>query len=190
LLTANDGQVSGGGDVDKIRMLRRVDVQLASLSGELLGMASDTNIIWIDLNAGGYGWNVNSFVGGIDLASVLAHEFGHILGLEDLPFEHDVMGSHLAPGELRMPTFNSLDPPSGDWLTGGSYIGSSLLASDALFAEGFPPNSRDLILFDENRTLDFEENKFELVDQRSEVAILDCHSGSSVSSVTGVFGRL
>ncbi len=170
---AIDAWAAAGASAVQIEALRRVDVQLASLSGELLGIASDINIIWIDSNAGGFGWNVNSFAGGIDLASVLAHEFGHVLGLEDLPYQYDVMGSHLAPDALRMPTYFSLEPLKHDSNSGGSYLGISPLASDALFAEGFGMDDRDSITLDENRTEDLEVSLLGFDEARSVVAVFD-----------------
>jgi SdrD B-like protein/PKD domain-containing protein/beta-propeller repeat-containing protein len=151
---AIDAWSAAGATVAQIETLSRVDVQLASLSGELLGMASPANIIWIDVNAGGYGWDVGSAPGGVDLTSVLAHELGHVLGLEDLPDAADVMGSRLGAGELRLPTLRSLDPLSEIWLSSRSASSGSPLASDGLFADGFSVDARDSSTFAEIRTPD------------------------------------
>jgi hypothetical protein len=81
----------------------------------------------IDRDAAGHGWFVDAtpgddkeFVGGtasrgrsltaldpravdrVDLLSVVAHELGHVAGLEDLGVPDDVMGELLAPGVRRV----------------------------------------------------------------------------------------
>lgn len=82
-----------GPDTGRSDVLGRVDIQVADLSGSLLGVAS-LDTVWVDRDAAGYGWSISS--GGVDLLSVVTHEFGHVLG-----FNHDhhdrVMGAMLAP---------------------------------------------------------------------------------------------
>jgi hypothetical protein len=79
---------------DRLGFLNQVHVEIADLSGSVLGLAYSDRIV-VDLDAAGYGWSVNS--GGVDLLSAVTHEFGHVLG-----FDHDqgyaVMASTLAPG--------------------------------------------------------------------------------------------
>ncbi len=77
----------------RLDTLSQIDVQLAELSGSLLGMASSSDVIWIDRDAAGYGWGG----AGIDLLSVVSHELGHRLG-----FDHDLMGETLAVGTRQL----------------------------------------------------------------------------------------
>jgi hypothetical protein len=94
-------------------------VRLTDLPGRQLGLY-DGAAIWLDADAAGHGWFVDltpsheeEFAGGfaagaapgrMDLLTVLRHELGHALGLEDLdPAAHpgDVMAATLAPGSRR-----------------------------------------------------------------------------------------
>jgi hypothetical protein len=93
------------------------------------------NTIYIDRDAAGHGWFVDStpagdeeFAGGaaadptiyrqVDLLSVVSHELGHLLGLEDvdpLGHEADLMAATLATGHRRAPSESALDSVFGDW---------------------------------------------------------------------------
>ena len=87
---------------DALASLDQVEVQIASLPGSLLGIASTTNCVWIDRDAAGYGWNAGLGSGGMDLLSAVTHEFGHKLGLyHDDP--HKVMAAALARGVRSLP---------------------------------------------------------------------------------------
>ena len=75
--------------------LARVDVQIGELDGTMLGYATH-DTVWIDRDAAGYGWSDS---GGVDLLSVIKHEFGHVLGRD-----HDhggLMVRTLAPNASR-----------------------------------------------------------------------------------------
>jgi hypothetical protein len=91
-------------------------------AGSYVGLADPaTHAIRIDDHAAGHGWfvdptpfNDREFVKPgdqgeqrhIDLLSVLAHELGHLVGLDDHDAGHaaDVMGESLGTGTRRMPT--------------------------------------------------------------------------------------
>lgn len=92
-----------------------IDIRIADLDGTTLGLASG-NIIWIDMNAAGWGWFVDptpwddsEFTtpgdqgeqNRMDLLTVLMHELGHVLG-----HEHDeggVMAETLTAGTRLTP---------------------------------------------------------------------------------------
>ena len=82
----------------RLSAVRQMDVRIADLPGPFLGFAYPGNSIVIDRNAAGHGWSVGSGAdGGVDLHDAVAHEVGHLLGLD-----HDdggVMRAVLAPGE-------------------------------------------------------------------------------------------
>ena len=99
-----------------------VEFIVTDLPNNLLGLAAG-HVVWIDRDAAGFGWFVDStpnaddefglnsheFSDGeaasrrMDLLTVLAHELGHLLG-----FEHDtdpghLMSDTLAPGTRLLP---------------------------------------------------------------------------------------
>ncbi len=77
---------------EQLARLTKLDLRIADLEGATLG-AQSGNVVWIDEDAAGFGWTLDGSFGQVDLQSVLAHEFGHALGVG-----HDVMGSRLAVG--------------------------------------------------------------------------------------------
>ena len=84
--------------------LSRIEFVLADLPGHTLGTTSDsTNVIWIDVDAAGHGWNVQSEpaqlpMSRVDLLSTITHELGHVLGLT-----HDYMEAQLELGHRHLP---------------------------------------------------------------------------------------
>ncbi|NLF67704.1 MAG: choice-of-anchor D domain-containing protein, partial [Candidatus Anammoximicrobium sp.] len=124
--------------------LANVAVIVADLPGQTLGLASAwTQTIWLDADAAGQGWAVighqSSVIGreplvpghrspitGFDLLTVIAHELGHVLGLEHADDEHNVMAETLPAGVRRL-------PPSA---AGARFGTAASSAGDALWAAG------------------------------------------------------
>ncbi|TDG15222.1 LEPR-XLL domain-containing protein [Seongchinamella unica] len=79
--------------------LESVDITLADLEGELLGLEHD-GTIYIDSDAAGNGWASDEKQEGMDLLTVVSHEIGHALGFAhgDLP----VMDGTLSVGEQHL----------------------------------------------------------------------------------------
>ncbi len=100
-------------------MLRHATVTIADLGGSYFGLADPSRDgIRIDDNAAGYGWFVDSTPGDdtefaapgnaavrgrMDLLSAVAHELGHLLGLDHDDHAGGVMGAALAAGTRRTP---------------------------------------------------------------------------------------
>ena len=111
-------------------VLDGVSVQLADLSGGLLGETSGKTIL-IDRDAAGYGWfvdptpnddaefgdvlgshtlaarNGTAAAARVDLLTTVMHELGHVLGESDLVGADDLMNGDLPLGERR--TLSTLD---------------------------------------------------------------------------------
>ncbi|MCI0461065.1 MAG: hypothetical protein L0Z62_29300, partial [Gemmataceae bacterium] len=119
--------------------LHDAEVRVADLPGSYLGFASP-GLVQIDADAAGYGWFIDptprddsefstpeelrtpggTTEGAIDLLTVLLHEFGHVLGFDDLDpglVPHHIMTGDLATGTRRLPTAGTAaavsPPPDG-----------------------------------------------------------------------------
>ncbi len=129
---------AAGVEPHRVNALTQVDVQIADLPGSLLGLAT-LNIVWIDRDAAGYGWSVNS--GSVDLFSAVTHEFGHVLGFRHHD-DHDVMGKTLGAGvrQLASSRFHTgLNVDDG--------LGSVNSLGMSARSDGFFSPSRERILF-------------------------------------------
>jgi ELWxxDGT repeat protein len=124
-----------GLDDEWLHRLRQIRFEITDLPGSILATAT-SEVILLDRTAAGYGWFVDSTPskndefelgrgrtlrraandspaqGRIDLLSVLSHEFGHVLGLEDLaPAGHsrELMSATVEPGQRVLPSADLVD---------------------------------------------------------------------------------
>jgi hypothetical protein len=110
---------------DAAETLSAVDVRIENLPGGDLGLASGHTIV-IDADAAGYGWFVDATpgddaefdgfgqaiasdaAGRFDLLTLVMHELGHVLGLDDL--DADVAGDNLMAALLPLGARRSPQP--------------------------------------------------------------------------------
>jgi hypothetical protein len=101
------------------QLLRNTTILVTPLGTHVLGQTVG-NLIRLSPTAAGFGWFVDASValnsgnpllpaGHMDLATVLAHEMGHVLGLEHTTLPGDVMDPFLPAGVRRMPSVLDLD---------------------------------------------------------------------------------
>ncbi len=113
-------------DQSDLTLLESVQFEIAALDGLTLGETSSTTVL-IDDDAAGFGWFVDATsgddiefrqkgsdgellaapsseaYGDMDLLTVVMHELGHVLGLEDLdPDTHDLMSETLDAGVRQL----------------------------------------------------------------------------------------
>jgi hypothetical protein len=100
---------------EQVGYLRGVPVQIADLGAfNYAGLATPERVV-IDDDGAGFGWSISTDFWSrafepaqrLDLLTVVAHEFGHVLGMEDLhdaDHAHELMFGLLNPGEQRLGT--------------------------------------------------------------------------------------
>ncbi|MCA9071903.1 MAG: hypothetical protein KDA84_23405, partial [Planctomycetaceae bacterium] len=112
--------------------LSQVNITVDDLSGDFLGLATTGGIV-LDVDAAGNGWFIDptpdrdeefantgngltainlSAIGRMDLLTVIMHELGHKLGLDDLHSQlhpDALMSARLPVGTRRLPTSEELD---------------------------------------------------------------------------------
>jgi hypothetical protein len=118
----------------QINMLGNVPVYITDLPGDFVGMSSPDGI-WIDKNGAGLGWFVDSMqtgnnafsirlasnklaatpgspaYGRMDLFTILVHEMGRPLGLQELPDASGVMAMKFQSGVRELPVATDLIAP-------------------------------------------------------------------------------
>lgn len=122
---------AAGLDASGVALLASADIRIADLPGATLGLVVGDRL-YLDINAAGHGWFVDATpdadeeyellaseglkanngpaAEGIDLLSVLEHEFGHLLGLDDHADDSDdLMYESIARGERRGPSAAEVD---------------------------------------------------------------------------------
>jgi hypothetical protein len=114
----------------QINRLRRAEYRVGDLSGELLG-AAWSNGVTIDVNGAGQGWFIDRTPGrneeftisadgsmiakteaalGVDVLTVVLHEMGHLLGLDDQDVRPSgIMYDQLKGGVRKLPTRREVD---------------------------------------------------------------------------------
>ena len=127
--------------IEQQKSLKHIDIQVIDLGGDILGTAAGSTI-YIDVDAAGYGWFIDSTptgnseytwsseltlialpdsdaAGGIDLWTVIQHELGHLLGYGHS--ESGLMQDSLAPGIRNLPEWelnyeyeNTMEPEAVD----------------------------------------------------------------------------
>ncbi len=110
LVAAIDQWEAAGLSAADVALLRGVSTRVTTLPVGYLGAASiGGNTIFLSADAAGHGWSLDPSVssGGEDLLTVVMHELGHTLGLNDLnPSQAagNLMSTTLASGVRRLPS--------------------------------------------------------------------------------------
>jgi hypothetical protein len=149
LQNAIAGWQAAGASATQVEILNGVQAHIATLPSSHLGEEAGGEI-WISPNAGGWGWYTDTSPaanqafpaapgspdsGKMDLLSVVSHELGHVLGLQDSENTQDVMGETLAPGVRRLPTVNDV------FATGVEPTAASSASAGALLTVPAPSSS-------------------------------------------------
>ncbi len=130
---------AAGLDTDGLERLSSVDIRIADLPGATLGLVVGDRV-YLDSDAAGYGWFLDATPGsdeeyeliasqgllansgpaadGVDLLTVMEHELGHMLGLDDSTGDPAaIMFERLAAGQRRTPSAAEVDEilSGDDW---------------------------------------------------------------------------
>ena len=146
---------------EELAVLGEVTFRIADLPGMVLGKTVGRTI-WIDGDGAGYGWYIDSTPGGdrefqgerrilggdfvsgdMDLLTVVMHEMGHVLGMEDI-YEvggRELMGAVLETGVRRNPWEGGAGDFDVDFQMEGSFrklvaMGGSMGSELERFGEG------------------------------------------------------
>jgi hypothetical protein len=125
---------AAGISAQQVNLLRTVPVYITNLPGAFVGMSSPDGI-WIDRDAAGYSWFIDptpgnnsefgirlsssKFVatpgspayGKMDLLTIVEHEMGRPLGLQESPNASGVMAMKFQPGVRELPVASDLGVP-------------------------------------------------------------------------------
>jgi hypothetical protein len=147
--------IAAGIDPQQINILDHIGVNLTKLPSPFVGMSSPDGI-WIDQDAAGYGWFVdptpadnrefsnrlssNKFAatpgsaayGKIDLLTIVEHEMGRPLGLQESPDAPSIMANNFRLGVRELPSASDLAK------LGGSQVGAPGQAP-LIVQKGSPP---------------------------------------------------
>jgi hypothetical protein len=97
-----------------INRLQAITIQVVAMQGGYLGLGSSETIL-LDDDGAGIGWDLGTddhvWDSRVDLLSVVLHEMGHVLGLDDEEYAErgTLMFDELEIGERRRPSSHDVD---------------------------------------------------------------------------------
>jgi hypothetical protein len=130
-----------------VARLDGVTATIAALpTGYLGGAAIGGNTIYLSADAAGYGWFIDRApatialsaapAGREDLLTVVMHELGHVLGLNDVDpttFPDDLMAETLATGVRRLPSAQDVIEVVAEQRLASKPVASGIAIADAVF---------------------------------------------------------
>jgi subtilisin-like proprotein convertase family protein len=136
---------------DDLAMLAGIEFGILDLGGATLGLAG-SDLIFIDTDAAGHGWNTDGLAGRTDLLSVVMHEFGHVLG-----HEHEAEGIMAATLEIDCAELWS-DALTLSQLVDGLDSRSQVAVPDGVAADGETGNRLDALVAGELTTIGMDSS--------------------------------